>query len=328
MEHERILQILDYLSRSTNDKKAVTIRDIRQHLANCCELRDVSPLTIRRDIDRLIASGYDVRITHGAHNTARYSLQTRSFTFNEIRFLVDSVSINKFLSDRQKQALIRKFEVLCSEDEVRALISRITLNGQAAPSMNLLENLDRVHSIISQKCRINFEYGKYDTNRQMQFYNKRRNLIPCKVIYFNDRFYLRCADAETGAPRTYRIDRMRRITPGEPFDRRPELPKPEGAVLDVFEPETTETVTLRVRRFLLDDMLEQLGKFASYTEKDGSEWVQIRARIGISQGFCRWAMRYGADLEVIAPEHLRTDMKQRLREVLALYDEQTIAQKK
>ena len=168
MEHERILHILDYLSRSTNDKKSVTVRDIQNHLANQYDLRDVSALTVRRDIDRLIASCYDVQITHGAHNTAYYSLQTRSFTFNEIRLLVDSVSINKFLSDRQKQALIRKFEVLCSEDEVRALISRITLNGQGAPSMDLLENLDRVHSIISQKRKINFEYGKYDTNRQVQ----------------------------------------------------------------------------------------------------------------------------------------------------------------
>ncbi len=319
MEHERILHILDYLSRSTNDKKSVSIRDIQHHLAAQYDLRDVSALTVRRDIDRLIASGYDVQVTHGAHNTAYYSLQTRSFTFNEIRFLVDSVSINKFLSDAQKQALIKKFEVLCSEDEVRQLISRITLNGQVAPSMNLLENLDRVHSIISERRKINFEYGKYETDRQVKYYKKRRDLIPCKVIYYNERFYLRCMNAETGAARTYRIDRMRNITPAESFSRLPALPKYDGAVLDVFEPESTETVTLRVRRFLLDDMLEQFGKYASYTEKVGEEWVQIRARICISQGFFRWLMKYGTDVELIAPEPLRASLAEKLAEVLRFY---------
>jgi len=319
MEHERILHILDYLSRSTNDKKSVTIRNIQDHLSNQYDLTDVSALTIRRDIDRLIASGYDVQIQHGAHNTAYYSLQSRSFTFNEIRFLVDSVSINKFLSNRQKQELIRKFEFLCSEDEVRQLISRITLNGQTSPSMDLLENLEKVHTIISEKRKINFEYGKYDTNRQVQYYKKNRNMIPCKVIYFNDRFYLKCVDVETGKLRTYRIDRMRYITHAEPYRARVELPKPDGAVLDVFEPESIESVTLRVRRFLLDDMLEQLGKYASYTENDGEEWIQICARIGISKGFYRWIMKYGADVELLSPSSLRDSLAENFSEAMKLY---------
>ena len=185
--------------------------------------------------------------------------------------------------------------------------------------MNLLENLDRVHSIISERRKINFEYGKYETDRQVKYYKKRRDLIPCKVIYYNERFYLRCMNAETGAARTYRIDRMRNITPAESFSRLPALPKYDGAVLDVFEPESTETVTLRVRRFLLDDMLEQFGKYASYTEKVGEEWVQIRARICISQGFFRWLMKYGTDVELIAPDPLRASLAEKLAEVLRFY---------
>jgi predicted DNA-binding transcriptional regulator YafY len=318
MDHERILHILDYLTRNTHDGKGVTLRDIQAHLANY-GMRDVAPLTLRRDIDRMIASGYDVQITHGAHNTAFYSLQTRGFTFNEIRFIVDSVSINKFLSDRQKQRLIEKFEVLCSEDEVRQLISRITLNSQSAPSMNLLENLDKVHRVISEKCKINFEYGKYDTNRQVQYYNKRRNMIPCKVIYFSERFYLRCADAETGETRTYRIDRMKHITAGEPFKKRPVLPKPEGAILDVFEPESYAAVTLRVKRVLLDDMLEQFGSFATVLREDPDGFVQLRARVGISQGFFRWMMKYGNDLELLAPAELREMFRQKIVDTLSLY---------
>lgn len=319
MEHERILHILDYLTRSTNRQKSVTIRDIQDYLSDQCQLRNVSALTVRRDIDRLITSGYDVQIQHGAHNTAYYSLPAKGFTFNEIRFIVDSISINKFLSDHQKQRLIKKFEVLCSEEEVRQLVSRITLNGQGAQSLDLLANLENVHHIIAEKRKIDFEYGKYDIHRQMQYYHKRRNMIPCKVIYFNERFYLRCINEKNDAIRTYRIDRMRNISAGETRKKKPVLPKPEGAVLDMFEPEGYETVTLRVKRFLLDDMLEQFGNFASVREDSKIEWVQIRAKIGISDSFYRWVMRYGDHIELLYPEDLRQRFLEKLEQTLAMY---------
>lgn len=320
MEHERILHILDYLTRCTDDKKALTIRDIQDYLANSCNLRNVSVLTIRRDIERLIAAGNDIKIVHGAHNTAYYSMTPKGFTFNEIRFIVDSISINKFLSDQQKQKLIKKFEVLCSDSEVRQLISRITLNSQSTPSMNLLENLDKVHSIISEGRKINFEYGKYDVQRNVKYYNKRREIIPCKVVYFSERFYLKCLNEETGEPRTYRIDRMRRITAGEKSKRKTVLKKPDGVVLDMFEPERFEYVKMRVKRFLLDDMLEQLGKFASVREPaPDSEWVEVCARIGISQSFYRWLMKYGANMEIVSPAYVRENFITKLHEVLRIY---------
>lgn len=320
MEHERILHILEYLTRCTGDTKSVTIRDIQAHLAANCNLRNVSPLTIRRDIERLTAAGHDIRVTHGAHNTACYRLKSKNFTFNEIRFIVDSVSINKFLTDWQKQQLIKKFEGLCSDAEVRQLISRITLNSQAAPSMDLLDNLDKVHSIISEGRKIHFEYGKYDVKRQVNYYKKSREMIPCKVVYFNERFYLKCLNEATGTPRTYRIDRMRRITAGDKSSRRAVLPEPEGVVLDIFEPERFVYVILRVKRYLLDDMLEQFGKFASVREdKADPEWVEVRVRVGISQSFYQWAMRYGADMEIAAPAEIREAFTQKLQEMAALY---------
>ena len=323
MEHERILHILDYLTRFTNEKKEVTVRDIQAHLSAQYALHDVSALTIRRDIDRLNASGYDVSIRHGAHNTAYYSLTTNGFTFNEIRFLVDSVSINRFLTDKQKKTLIRKFEVLCSEEEVRQLVSRIMLNSRTAPQTDLLDNLEKVHRIIAEKRKIQFDYGKYDTNGQISYYHKTRNLMPCTVIYFNERFYLRCIDDETGNLRTYRVDRMKHITAGEKGKRKQILPKPEGAVLDMFDPEGYERVVLRVKRFLLDDLMEQFGAFADAHPDPQPDWVQVHVRVGICKSFFRWLMKYGADAELLQPESLRERMKQYLLETLAHYKTNT-----
>lgn len=322
MESERILHILNYLTRSTNETKSVTVREILDHLAANFDLQNVSALTVRRDIDRLITAGYDIRITHGAHNTAYYALWGRGFSFNEIRFLVDSVSINQFLSEKQKKQLIRKFEVFCSEEELRKLVSRVVIAGQVAPSTDLLRNLEQVHSLIAAKQKINFEYGKYDTGRQMQFYSKKREMIPVRVVYFDGRFYLRCVNEETGAERTYRIDRMRDIREGGKAKRAAKLSHPDGVQLDMFQPERYAAVTFRADRVLLDDMLEHFGKYADVQPDDDPQRVRIRVRIGIGPSFYRWVMGYGSQLEVLAPADIRSEMQRCIRQTLALYDDE------
>ena len=247
MDQERIIFILDYLSRYTDENKAVTIKDIQHHLANVCNLSRVNDVTIRRDLDRLTSAGNHIVKYSGEHNTAYYALIDKGFSFNEIRFIVDSISINKFLTSKQKRQLIKKFECMCSDAEIRQLISRITLNEKCSPSLDLIENLDLIHRLIADRRKINFEYGKYDTDKKIKYYKKKRNLLPVRVIYFDERFYLRCYNEETEAWRTYRIDRMKDIEKGNVSRHRiPKETKQEGFVTDMFEPEYYETVTLKI----------------------------------------------------------------------------------
>lgn len=319
MEHERIIMIYEYLTRCATEQPGVTIRDIRDYISENSELTDASPVTIRRDLDRLVMLGHDIRRTNGPHNTAFYQLVNGGFTFNEIRFIVDSVSINKFLSDAEKRRLIHKFEGLCSEKDVRRLISRVSVTTRV-PSSNLLQNLDVIHQIIADRRKINFEYGKYDVNGQTVFYSKSRDIVPANVVYFNERFYLICMEVQTGKRRVYRIDRMRRIEAGDCCKVRPKLPEPEGALLDIFDQEDFRTVILRVRRFLLDEMLETFGRFASsQDDPDRPDCVIVRARVGISQRFYCWVLKYGADLEILSPAEIRGAFREKLHEIMSVY---------
>lgn len=325
MEHERILYILDYLNRCTDENHGVTIQDIRSYLAKETGMQDVAVLTIRRDLERIERANADMSYYTGAHNTRYYYIRQRGFSFNEIRFLVDSVSINKFMSPQKKQRLIKKFEVLCSEAQVRQLISRVSLDGRETPSYDLLENLERIHAVISERQKIIFDYGKSDLKGNLTYYKKDREMIPCKVIYFNERFYLKCINEETGAVRTYRVDRMRGVRGGAKVRRRPELPKTEAAILDMFEPESIEVVRLRVRRVLLDEMLEMLGKFAiAEDDPEHEDCVIIRANIAVSQNFSSWVMRYGEKVEVLAPPDLREKMREHLLSMMQLYDDAAV----
>ena len=223
----------------------------------------------------------------------------------------------------QKQKLIKKFEGMCSDAEIRQLISRITLNEKCSPSLDLLENLDLIHRLIADRRKINFEYGKYDTDKKIKYYKKKRDLLPVRVVYFNERIYLKCYNEADERWRIYRVDRMRSIVGGDvSHTRLPKEKKPEGFVTDMFEPEYFEYVTLRVKRYLLDDMLEHFGDYASispYSETDES--VTITVHVGVNQRFFLWVMSYGDGIELLSPVKTRSEYLAEVRKMLGAYPE-------
>lgn len=323
MEHERIICVLEYLSRYSDEKHYVSVKDIQEYVYNSGNLSYPSEVTIRRDIDRLTNMGNNIVKVCRNHNKAYYALIDKGFSFNEIRFIVDSISINKFLTAKQKRLLIKKFEGMCSNAEIRQLISRITLNEKCSPSLNLLENLDLIHRLIAERRNLNFEYGKYDVDKKIKYYKKKRELLPVRVIYFDNRFYLKCYDEATENWRIYRIDRMKSIEGGNVSAcRPPKEEKHDGFVTDMFEPEYFENVRLKVKRYLLDDMMEQLGDHATispYTKDADSVYISVR--VGINRKFYLWVMKYGDGLELLSPLKVRTEYLNEVRKMLGAYSE-------
>ncbi len=236
MNNERIVYILEYLQKNTDSKRYVTVKDIISHLSGTYDMSSVSVLTIRRDIESLTSAGYDIKCKTGEHGTYYYSLNSKGFTFNEIRFLVDSVSINKFLSDAQKHRLIKKFEGMCSDDDITRLMSRVRLNSKASPSLDLLKNLEALHIAISENRYVNFDYGKHTVSQKMDYYQKKRQIVPVTVVYVNERFYLRCYDELKEDMRTYRVDRIDNVKLGKKAANHYKDTQPEGFVVDMFPP--------------------------------------------------------------------------------------------
>ena len=101
MEHERIIHILEYLRRNTDETRTVSIKQIQSHLDRNYNMQSVSPLTIRRDIERLTTMGYPITIKRGAHNTYLYQMETEGFTSMRFGFWWTLfLSTNIFLSTR------------------------------------------------------------------------------------------------------------------------------------------------------------------------------------------------------------------------------------
>lgn len=137
----------------------------------------------------------------------------------------------------------------------------------------------------------------------------------------NERFYLRCFNEETGQFRTYRIDRMKKIKGGEVSKVKPPAEeKTQGFVVDVFPPERYEIVTFKIRRYLLDEMIEQLGDTVSSREDfDDPGYAVVRASCGINRQLYLWVMRYGDGLEIVSPKDIRKGFAEELKKVSDKY---------
>jgi predicted DNA-binding transcriptional regulator YafY len=157
----------------------------------------------------------------------------------------------------------------------------------------------------------------------MKYYSKRRSLIPKRVVYFNERFYLRCFDENSSEYRTYRIDRMKDITVGEKFSEKiPDDKRYDGFVADIFPPDYFENVTFRVKKFLLDEMIEQFGKNANVRDDfDNPDCAIVRVKAGINRQFYLWVMKYGDGLEIVSPKKVRDDFVTEVKKVLQKYSD-------
>ena len=160
-----------------------------------------------------------------------------------------------------------------------------------------------------------------DTKKQMNYYSKSRKMIPVRVVYFDEHFYLRCFNEENEQFRTYRIDRMKDIVSGGKSRKKiPEEKKYEGFVADMFAPDHFEYVTMRVKRYLLDEMLEQLGEYGSFRDdNDNPDSVLVRAYVGINDRFYLWVLKYGEGVEVIEPADTRKNFMEFLQKISKMY---------
>ena len=147
-------------------------------------------------------------------------------------------------------------------------------------------------------------------------------MLPVSVIYFHERFYLKCFNLTDSKWRIYRVDRMKNIVGGNTTQLRlPPDEKYEGFVTDMFAPEYFTSVTLRVRKYLLDEMRENFGYFASIMSDEDSDFVRFHVRVGINQKFYLWLMQFGSGVELAAPAKEQAEYLDEVRKMLGAYPE-------
>lgn len=323
MERENFWRVLEILRTKTNEDQGISIKEIQVYLQDFYG-ENRSRNTLIQDIEAYERLGFDIRQESTKHNQYVYKLVDREFTFDEVRILVDSISINQFLTWEQKKQIIDKFNAIVSTRDVNRLKSTIKMNHCICPDINLIGNIKRLHIALADKTFISFRYGKYNEKKAFVLKDKTYLVIPKEIIYKQNRYYLIALDTKSDlAVRYYRLDRMIGIQLGEEHHNKQKIDMSgfDIRTFDMFSSEDTEMVTMRVHRDLIDLMIERFGVQVSIRpDFESEEHIIVHQEMGISIGLIRWILQQGSKVEILQPQHLREKVKEEVMQIMKYYE--------
>jgi proteasome accessory factor C len=196
-----------------------------------------------------------------------------------------------------------------------AVGSRIRLLSLAARSLGI--SFKTVASATLQRRKLKIRYHSRSRDELTE-----RIVSPQQLAHYRDNWYLDAWDELRSALRSFSIDRIRAAVelPQTAVDiPATELEKHYASAYGIFAGTANKTAVPRFSpqraRWIADERWhpEQAGQFLT----DGC--YELRFPYRDSRELVMDILRYGADVEVVAPEALRADVRRSLQAALTLY---------
>lgn len=255
------------------------------------------------------------------------------FEDGQLQFLVDNVVSNPNLDQKAANELVNKLLLLSSTNQSKRLY--IEKKPSQDLTFDLLINLTTIIKAINNHRNIAFKYVSYDIkdSRLTEVYHTNGNLneetymiSPYQILVRNSIYYLvGYFNKRKDSLSVYRVDRMRLVMNQrgrfEEISKRYDIVKEfENNVNMFFSNEHIDLIIIFNRR-VIREVVSQFGKDIIVRRID-KERVEARIfNVALSDGLIGWLMMLQNKVEVVAPSSLRINVKNRLRSMLAMYDE-------
>lgn len=273
------------------------------------ERLEVSPRTVRRDVDRLRELGYRIGAIKGPDGGYRLAAGSElpPLLFDDDQAVAIAVALQSMassgidLDEAASRALATVRQVMPSR--LRHRVDGIRFSGSESAIRVDPSVLEAVSAAVREKRMLRFDYGSDAVDRPA------RRTEPHAIVAREGRWYLIAWDLEAEDWRTFRLDRLSpRIPTGPSFVPR-ELPakdaatylaaRSKGSVSEDRWPCIGEVVIRMPAReiapFIGDGTLEELDAGSSRITVGSWSWVGVVAAVA----------RFDAPFEIVGPEELR-----------------------
>lgn len=340
-----IINILDILKRYTDEDHRLSQKEIADILKNEYNMT-VDRKSVKRNLSNLLEIGYPIEYSESVRmipNKTTGELEEsyilsdfyleRDFSDAELRLLIDSLLFSKHIPYNQCRDLIEKLEGLSSK-YFEAKVKHIrTLDGNHPANKQLFYTIDILDEAISKGRQVKFHYAEYGTDKKLHNRKNREGVMreyiinPYQIVVTNGRYYLICNYDKYDDLSNYRVDRITDIellnTPAKSkrkvkgaengFD----LSKHMAEHIYMFSDES-DTVTFRVKKYILDDVMDWFGKDLTFFDETEDE-VSVRVRVNLAAMRC-WAMQYALHAKILSPELLAEQIKEDLKKAIENYE--------
>lgn len=342
---QMIINILDILKRYTDEDHRLSQKEIADILKNEYNMT-VDRKSVKRNLSNLLEIGYPIEYSESVRmipNKTTGALEEsyilsdfyleRDFSDAELRLLIDSLLFSKHIPYNQCRDLIKKLEGLSSK-YFEAKVKHIrTLDGNQPANKQLFYTIDILDEAISKERQVKFHYAEYGTDKKL--HNRKNSegttreyiINPYQIVVTNGRYYLICNYDKYDDLSNYRVDRITDIellnTPAKSkrkvkgaengFD----LSKHMAEHIYMFSDES-DTVTFRVKKYILDDVMDWFGKDLTFFDETEDE-VSVRVRVNLAAMRC-WAMQYALHAKILSPKLLAEQVKEDLKKAIENYE--------
>ena len=315
----KLLYLAQILMEQTDEEHPLTVQALIAQLAK----HDIQAerKSVYDDLDALSRFGLDVQCRKG--RMPAWFVGARDFELPELKLLVDAVQSSRFITRRKSDALIRKLERLASIHQAQQLQRQVFVSGRVkVMNESIYYNVDKLHTALSAKRAITFQYFDYNMYREKVFRREgaQYTVSPYGLIWNNDNYYLVAYDGSHREMRHYRVDKMAEITVTNlPREGAEDYPNFDIAVygqkhFGMYSGEET-TVTLRAKSSMAGVVLDRFGQDVILVP-DGPDFFSVSIPLVLSPQFYGWLFALDPDVTLTAPPRAVAAYQERLRSAL------------
>lgn len=317
-----ILYLLEILEKYTDVDHPLTQKELAEIMERdygvACERK-----AITRNLGNLRDMGHDV-----VHLERKgYYLDSRTFEDGELRLLIDSVLASRHIPADKARELIEKLisqSNVYFRKQVRHVhnIERMD-HGEGNYLFHTIEQLSKA---IEDKRKVSFFYNRYGADKKLHHTTKSKQLVnPYQIVVANGKYYL-IGNVDKYSNVTH--FRVEKITETEVVDERVkpqnqveelkdglDLPSHMAEHLYMFSGKSS-WITMRVDKNGINDVVDWLGRDIYISEEDDCCIVRVKAN---EQSIGYWAVQFGSIVEVLEPESLRNQVRDRVCKIYEKY---------
>lgn len=321
----KLIYLMDKFLKDTDEEHGITMQDILSYL----DSNDIKAerKSIYDDIETLRFYGFDI-IMEKKDRKAYYKLASRDFELAELKVLVDLVQVSKFLTPNKTNQLIKKLEALTSKYEAVELQRQVhVINRVKNPNEKIYLLVDKLHDAIHKSVQVEFQYANWNLKKELmpKHDGKTYKVSPWALTWDDENYYLIGYDEEETKIKHFRVDKIQSLEVKEEERHGKEL-------FEKFDPATyskktfgmyggdEKRVKLKVDNSLVGVIIDRFGTDIMIIPDNAGDCFTVNVDVAISNQFIGWLIGLSDGVEVIAPESLRSDIKDIAHKLIKKYE--------
>ena len=284
------------------------------------DIFEVSPRTIYRDIDAINMAGIPVRgapgVGGGFEIMQKYKIDKKVFSAADLSAILMGLSSvsNMIRGDELVNTIAKVKSFIPAERakdiELKANQIYIDLSPWTG-NRNIQPYIEMIKTALQESKLLSFEYADRHDNKTA------RIAEPYQLVLKSSHWYLQGYCHKRNDYRLFKLSRMSSLQMQEEIFTPRDYQKPQLDFSDIVATMQTK-IKIRIHKSVMDRVLD----YCTYEHflPDGDEHYIVRFPFIENEYYYNILFSFGDKCECIKPLHIRAEMKRRIHDIAALYE--------